>query len=86
GEGVAAYRRLRSAIALVVLDMSMPDMDGVETYHELAKIDPEVRVLFVSGNAEAEMRRRLIGVEGAVGFLPKPFAPKALADEVEQNL
>ena len=85
-EGIAAYRRLSSAVSLVVLDMSMPDMDGVETYQELAKIEPEVRVLFVSGNAEAEMRRRLVGVEGAVGFLPKPFAPKALADEVEQNL
>ena len=65
---VAAHDRIR----LVLLDMSMPGMDGSETCRKLRAVVPSVRVVLTSGHSEAALNSRLEG-SGIVGFLQKPF-------------
>jgi CheY-like chemotaxis protein len=51
-EALAIYRQHQAATTLVIMDMLMPGMDGLTAIRELRKMDPEVRVLIVSGMME----------------------------------
>jgi CheY-like chemotaxis protein len=56
---------------LVVLDYMMPGMDGAETAREIARVDPDVPVIFSTGHAALRALRQAAG-EG-VSILEKPF-------------
>ncbi len=72
------YRTRREEIALVLLDLTMPHMDGAETFRELRRIDPAARVVMSSGYTESEIAPRFAN-ERLSGFLQKPYALYALA-------
>jgi DNA-binding response OmpR family regulator len=57
---------------VVLLDVSMPGMDGVETLHRMAKVDPLVPVIMVTANTDIDVISKLLGL-GAVDYIPKPF-------------
>lgn len=81
GDGPTALelvRRHRGRISIVMLDVVMPGMDGEDVYHALRRIDPEVRVLIVSGFPTEGACTRLLDA-GAQGFLAKPFQMQELA-------
>ncbi|MDG4550172.1 MAG: response regulator [Candidatus Contendobacter sp.] len=78
-EALEIYRTRRDEIALVLLDLTMPDLDGEETFHELRRIDPNVRVVMSSGYTESEIIPRFAGMPLA-GFLQKPYSTAALMD------
>ena len=59
--------------ALVLLDLTMPHMDGEETFRELRLINPEVRVVMSSGYTEQDITSRFAG-KGLVGFVQKPYS------------
>jgi CheY-like chemotaxis protein len=71
-EAVAIYREQHASIVAVVLDLTMPGMNGYETLEALRAINPLVSVLLSSGYAEPGV---LAGVSGApvAAFLGKPF-------------
>ncbi|MBW2449135.1 MAG: response regulator, partial [Deltaproteobacteria bacterium] len=48
-EAIEMYQKHLKKIALVIVDMIMPGLDGGETYDELKKIDPDIKVLLASG-------------------------------------
>jgi len=68
-------------IALVVLDMMMPGMDGKEVYLKMKKIDPGVKILICSGYAPDGMVQSLIG-SNRDAFIQKPFLPSELCHRV----
>jgi two-component system cell cycle sensor histidine kinase/response regulator CckA len=80
-EALEIYRRNPGMFSLVLLDLTMPHMNGQETFHELRKINPAVRVLISSGYSESEMTSRFAG-EKIDGFIEKPFT----LDELRQQL
>ncbi len=57
----------------VLMDTTMPTLDGVEAHREIVRINPDARVLLTSGWGEAEMSRRVLP-EGLAGFVRKPYA------------
>ncbi|HRW65885.1 MAG TPA: response regulator [Candidatus Competibacter sp.] len=76
-EALDIYRKRRDEIALILLDLTMPQMDGEETLHELRRIDAKVRVVISSGYTEAEIAPQFAG-KPLFGFLQKPYTLNAL--------
>ncbi len=70
------------AYAVVILDMSMPVMDGGACFHALRELDPDARIVLASGYALQEETRRLLAA-GALGFLNKPYALATLLSAVK---
>lgn len=75
-EALEAYLT-RDDFALVILDLTMPVMDGEQTYQQLQGIDPSVKVIITSGYSEKEVAKRFDG-KGVKGVLQKPFDMAAL--------
>ena len=71
-EAVNVFRRNKNEIAAVVLDMTMPNMDGRETFQELRKTREDVRVILSSGYNEQEVTSQFADKQPA-GFIQKPY-------------
>ncbi|MBA3455782.1 MAG: response regulator [Deltaproteobacteria bacterium] len=78
-EAVTLYREHLGVIAAVVLDMVMPGMSGRATYVALREIDPEVRVLLVSGYAMNDEVQAILDL-GVRSYLAKPHTVEQLAE------
>ncbi len=84
-DGIAVFRQRKEEIQLVVLDMSMPGINGIDTLHELRQIDPEIHVILSSGYSQQQIAPELM-INGRTGFLAKPYAVNALVDKIWQYL
>jgi PAS domain S-box-containing protein len=82
---IQLFRDNGAHIGLVLLDLSMPGLSGEQTFEELRRLDPTVRVLLSSGYSEAEATRRFVG-RGLAGFIQKPYRPEQLVDAVSRAL
>jgi len=80
-----AYRAHRSEIACVVLDLTMPDFDGAETFRELRQLDPKARVIITSGYDEQEVAQRFAG-KGLAAFMQKPYQTATLRTKLREVL
>ena len=79
------FRNEGDRISLVLLDQSMPIMDGLTVFRELRRIRPDIKVLLASGYSEEEISARFQGME-LDGFIQKPYNVKHLSDEVQRVL
>ncbi len=84
-EALELYREHRGEIALVLLDLTMPHMDGEETLRELRLIDPEVRVVMSSGYTVKDITPRFTE-NGPVGFVQKPYTLAELREGLRAAL
>jgi CheY-like chemotaxis protein len=86
-DGVAAvdlYRRESASIALVVLDLTMPTLSGVDTLAQLLQINPDLKAIISSGY---ESRGEdLPPMHFPAVFLNKPYRPAELMAAVRQAL
>ena len=82
-KAVELYRKHRGDIALVVLDMVMPDIDGREVYNAIKAMDTDVRVLLSSGYSFDGQVGKLMD-EGIQGFVQKPFSIVELCNTVRK--
>jgi PAS domain S-box-containing protein len=71
-EAVELFRKNRREVSCVLLDVTMPVMDGEETFWALREIREDVPVLFMSGHSSRDIDSRLLG-KSRVGKLRKPF-------------
>ncbi len=85
GEALELYRQHMAAIRLVLLDRTMPTMPGEEVVRRILALNPEARILLMSGYKSDEIVDSLIE-EGMADFLPKPFRPEELVDKVRNVL
>ncbi|MCK6488202.1 MAG: PAS domain S-box protein [Planctomycetes bacterium] len=70
--GVELYREGWREIDLILLDMVMPTMDGLDCFRAMRAINPAARVLIASGFS-LEGQAQALAAEGVLGFLSKPF-------------
>jgi len=84
-EAINIYRKMKDYIDLVLLDVIMPKMDGTQVYRELVKINPQVKVIVMSGFSK-EGKAGDILKEGAAGFLQKPFKIVELSTSIKKAL
>lgn len=79
--GIDVYQQEQEKISLVILDVIMPEMDGVEVYRELKKINPDVAIIISSGYASNKQTIELKSM-GVEGFLKKPYRQRDLVEAV----
>jgi two-component system cell cycle sensor histidine kinase/response regulator CckA len=83
-EAVEVYRRELGRVDLVILDLSMPRLNGRDACRQLIQIDPQVRVLLSSGYAPDTAGA--MEEAGVQGFVAKPYRPADLAAAVRTAL
>ena len=84
-DALAVFDANAERIVGVLLDMTMPRMDGKTTFAELRQRDAGVRVLLTSGYNEQDATSRFAG-KGLAGFIQKPYRPTDLVNAVRTLL
>lgn len=84
-KGLDVFRENGDEIDLVLLDMTMPHMNGEETFRELRQLRPDIKVVLTSGYNEQEATHRFSG-KGLAGFIQKPFSLDVLAAHIRKAL
>lgn len=83
-DGIEAIEifKSRNDIAFVILDLTMPHMDGDKCFQALQQIKPEVKVIISSGYSEEEVTRSFLG-KGLAGFIQKPYRLSQLKEVIK---
>lgn len=84
-EALDVFRQHHQKITSVLLDITMPLMDGMEVMHKMRDIDPHVPIILVSGYSEIEVAL-LADEEHPDGFVQKPFRIQTLKNTLFQVL
>lgn len=84
-EALKIYAQRHAEICLVMLDLTMPGMDGVETFREMRRTNPAAKVILASGYNEQESINRFTG-KGLAGFVQKPYRLADLAAKISEVL
>jgi CheY-like chemotaxis protein len=82
-EGLDLFRALEAKIAAVLLDLTMPGMNGEEVLRHLKEIRPDVKVILSSGFSEVEVVPKFSG-KGLAGFVQKPYTASALTTKLAE--
>ena len=76
---------VHSGPGLVLLDINMPKMDGLQALEEIHKVSPKTIVMMISAEATMDRVKEAIG-RGAAGFIVKPLSPASVLDRISQCL
>ena len=80
GQAISMFKELRPD--LVTMDLTMPNVDGLECIDRLMEVDPEVNILVVSALADEATGIQALQ-KGASGFLMKPFTEDDLSEALD---
>jgi len=83
--GVEVFKNNQHKIVAVLLDMTMPKLDGQGCFSQLQRIQKGLKVILSSGYNEQEATSRFTG-KGLAGFIQKPYTPDALHDVIHRVL
>ncbi|WLT32197.1 CHASE domain-containing protein [Geothrix sp. PMB-07] len=87
-DGLQALERFREgagSIRAVLMDLTMPHLDGAESFRELRRLDPGCRVVLTSGYNEQEAIQDFLG-KGLAAFVQKPFVREDLLRAMRKAL
>lgn len=82
-EAIQLYKETKPEI--VLLDITMPEMDGIETISEIMKMDPEAKVIMCSAMGQQKIVVKAIEL-GAKDFIVKPFDESKVLETVDRVL
>ena len=84
--GMSAYRRLREEpFELLLTDIVMPEMDGIELARRASELDPDIKIMFITGFAAVALNPNSQAPKDAK-VLSKPFHLRDLVNEVQKML
>ena len=84
-EALLLFEKHADEIACVLLDLTMPRMDGLSAFRQMRRLRPDVKVILCSGYDEHEATRRFTS-EGLAGFIQKPYILRDLSSMIAQVL
>ena len=84
-EAIETYEKNKEQIAIVLLDMIMPNMSGSDTYDRMKGINPKIKVLLSSGYSMNGTATEIMD-RGCSGFIQKPFKMKELSQKLREIL
>jgi PAS domain S-box-containing protein len=82
-DGLEYFKRHSRDLRLVILDLTMPRMDGEQAFHEMHRLNPEVPIIIMSGYSQKLTLERFIQAKPAA-FLSKPFDYRSLQNCLRQ--
>jgi len=80
-QALELFEQHHGAVRLVILDMTMPHLDGEACFHEMRRISPKVKVVMTSGYDEQEVIARFVG-KNLAGFVQKPYRASDLLPKI----
>lgn len=83
--GVELYKSLHPDVDLVTLDITMPEMDGLETLKQIKAFDPNATIIMVTAIGTAESVKEAIKL-GAKGYIVKPLDREKVIERIGQIL
>ncbi|SHO43779.1 ATP-binding protein [Desulfopila aestuarii] len=84
-DAVMKFSEHKAEIDLLILDVIMPKMNGKESFEQIKKMNPEVKVIFSSGYTADIIHSKGI-LESGAGFLQKPVQPQALLSLIRKTI
>ncbi len=80
-EALKIYKERQKEIGLLLMDLTMPQMDGEETFQALRILDPGIKVILSSGYNQQELSQKSVG-KGLASFLQKPYQMNELRQAI----
>ena len=84
-EAVEYYKKHYKEIDIVILDMIMPGMNGINTFRHMKAVNPQIKAIIISGYSINKDINRFTD-EGIISFVQKPFGKKELLDIIQSGL
>lgn len=84
-QALELFQQSPERFVCVILDMTMPRMDGEETHRRLKRIRTDIPVILSSGYNEQEVVSRFVG-QGLAGFIQKPYQAADLMEKLKEVL
>jgi PAS domain S-box-containing protein len=84
-EAINLYQRNEKKISLVILNIGLPKLSGVEVLVRLKELNPKVKVIVASGYSMPDMKSRILKA-GAKEFIQKPYDPNQILAKVREIL
>lgn len=85
-EALEIFQKQNEKIVLILLDLSMPKMDGQEACEKLREIRPDIRILLCTGHNELAMQGDVRTANPPIGFLHKPFDLDILSETLRKAM
>jgi two-component system cell cycle response regulator CpdR len=86
GNGLDAYERMKEEpFSLLLTDIVMPEMDGIELARKASELDPDLKIMFITGFAAVALSPDNQAPKDAK-ILSKPFHLRDLVDEIDRML
>ena len=82
-EAIWAYERWQPD--LVIMDINMPEMDGMTAIGNIMNIDPEARIIICSALGEPHLMKEALEF-GVIEFIMKPFQPEKVIEAIDKAL
>ena len=82
GEGALAKLKEKE-FSLILLDLKMPGIDGMEVLHQVSKIRPDIRIIILTAYGTVELAVEAMKL-GAADFIQKPFTPEEIRELVSR--
>ena len=82
-EALKLFKKNRDIIDMLILDILMPKMSGVELYNEIIKIKPDIKILFISGYTEKDEIQKFLK-ENKLNYINKPFQFEVMLEKIKK--
>jgi len=84
-EALERYKQSAGEIVCVILDLTMPKMDGEQTFHQLRRLNPDLPIIISSGFGEQDIANKFLKNDSAY-FIQKPYQMNKLEQKINEVL
>jgi two-component system cell cycle sensor histidine kinase/response regulator CckA len=78
--------KMKGNIDLILLDIMMPDVDGITTFYSIKKVYPDIKIIFLSAVQPDEEAKKILRGEGHIPNITKPFDYPKIIETIKEVL